>query len=411
MAVIKVAIAGLSSKAATSWASRAHLPYLLSPRGRAHYEIVALLNSSEDAARAAIAHYDLPATTRAYGDPAVLAADIAAGTLDVNLVTIATRVDVHYPTLLPSLQAVAKKATAAAPFGVLVEWPLADNLAHIRELADLAASNPQGIRTAVGLQGRLSPVYLAVREVVASGRLGTVLSSEVRAFGGSQRADAVPVKLGYFLDRSIGGNVYTIGFGHLIDSTQYVLGELQDVQPQFQLQYPKVKLVEQKEGGGETVVDTIRSDVPDLITVVSRLTPAASPPSVPLRDGGATLQARFRRGAPFPGETAYTWSIYGDKAELRLAAAGGPGIQAYGGGTPDGPDAITLTLHDHVTGDVTTVPWHWADWQKYLDSVPSRNIGALYEAYAEGREADYVTFADALARHEQLEAWLQAFKE
>lgn len=61
MAPIRVAIIGLSASAATSWAAEGHLPYLLLlPRARAHYEIVALLNSSVQAAEAARAHFRLP---------------------------------------------------------------------------------------------------------------------------------------------------------------------------------------------------------------------------------------------------------------------------------------------------------------------------------------------------------------
>lgn len=198
MAPIRIGFIGLSSSATTQWASRAHLPYLLSPRGREKYQIVALLNSSVESARAAIAQYGLPAETRAYGDPEALAADP-----DVQLVVDVTRVDKHYPTALPSVKA-GKDA--------FIEWPLADNLEHIRELADLARTKK--IRTAVGIQGRLTPVFLKAREVLASGRIGKVLSTEVRAAGGTISRDILPLGMKYFTERKVGGNAYTIGFGH-----------------------------------------------------------------------------------------------------------------------------------------------------------------------------------------------------
>ena len=40
MSPIRVALTSLSSTAKTSWAAEAHLPYLLSSQGKAHYEIV-----------------------------------------------------------------------------------------------------------------------------------------------------------------------------------------------------------------------------------------------------------------------------------------------------------------------------------------------------------------------------------
>lgn len=151
--------------------------------------------------------------------------------------------------------------------------------------------------------------------------------------------------------------------------------------------------------------------MPDLISVVGTLTPPKLPSSSSFfGDGSATLQARLRVGEPFPGQPGYVWTVEGEKGELRLEAAAGPAMIAVGGGNNnEGPMAVKLWLHDFATNEVTEVPWHWQDWQSTLESVGSRNIGAVYEAYAEGREADYATFADAQARHEQLDGWLDGF--
>lgn len=198
MASIRTAIIGLSSSATTSWASNAHLPYLLSPRGRAKYHIVALCNSSVAAAKAAIEAYRLPQETRAYGDPAVLAADP-----DIDLVVCCTRVDVHYKTVKSSIE---------AGKDVFVEWPLAHDIQHVRELADLARQ--KGVRTAIGLQGRLARVVVKIRELLETGRIGKVLSSEIKAAGGSNSRDILPIGLSYFAQRDVGGNIFTIGFAH-----------------------------------------------------------------------------------------------------------------------------------------------------------------------------------------------------
>ena len=53
VAPIHVALVGLSASAKVTWAADAHLPYLLSARGKQHYELVALLNSSVEAAESA----------------------------------------------------------------------------------------------------------------------------------------------------------------------------------------------------------------------------------------------------------------------------------------------------------------------------------------------------------------------
>ncbi len=70
---IRVGVIGLSTKAKTSWASSAHLPYLQASGGK--YVIVALCNSSVTAAQSAIEAYKLPANTKAYGNPQDLAED------------------------------------------------------------------------------------------------------------------------------------------------------------------------------------------------------------------------------------------------------------------------------------------------------------------------------------------------
>lgn len=197
-APIRVAIIGLSQSAKTSWASQAHLPYLLSERGRSRYQIVALLNSSQEAARRAIEGYGLPASVKAYGSPQDLAADP-----DVDLVVCTTRVDVHYDSVKPSVE---------AGKNVFVEWPLAENAGRAAELAELAKKS--GSATLVGLQARVAPSILKVKEIYQSGAIGKVLSSDVQACTPGGGGDSISEGLAYFFDKEIGGNPITIAFAH-----------------------------------------------------------------------------------------------------------------------------------------------------------------------------------------------------
>lgn len=160
---------------------------------------MALLNSSKDAAKAAIETYGLdPATTRAYDSPDDLAADP-----DVDLVVCCTRVDLHFDTVKPSV---------AAGKAVFVEWPLAQDADHARQLVSLAAE--KGGRTVVGLQGCLAPPVLKIRDLIQSGKIGKILSVEVRAYGGTNDRNIFPRGLEYFVKREVGGNIFTIGFAH-----------------------------------------------------------------------------------------------------------------------------------------------------------------------------------------------------
>ncbi|KAJ1560163.1 hypothetical protein HK405_008005, partial [Cladochytrium tenue] len=376
MAPIRTAIIGLSSSAATSWAANAHLPYLLSARGRARYQIVALCNSSAESARAAIAHYKLPdpASIRAYGDPAELARDP-----DVELVVCATRVDVHHRTVRPVLE--------AGKAAVFCEWPLAQDTAHARDLADLARE--RGVKTAVGTQGRLSPVAEKLREVIREGRIGKVLSVDTRAFGGLNGRDVVPTSLAYFLDRKVGGNVFVIGFGHLFDTVQSIVGDISDLHGHLQLQRPDVKLLDRATGA---IVGTQRSNVPDLIVA------AGSIPESPTTQKDASALLRFRVGAPWPEDPPLVLTIHGEKGELRLTSHAGSSLGvAY-------QKPVVIDLHNFATDTVERIEWGWEAWQEELPFA-ARNIGLVYEAFAKGE--GYPTFDDAVKRHEQLDALLE----
>lgn len=197
MAPIRLGIIGLSANLG-SWAAAAHLPYLLSPHGRAHYKIVALCNSSVESAHSTIKTFGLPSDTQVYGDPSELAQDA-----NIDLVVCSTRVDRHYETIKPSIS--AGKA-------VFVEWPLASNISQVRELASLVRM--QNIKCVVGLQGPVTAPINGVRKLLEDGLIGKVLSSDMKSWGGMGNHNAVPESLRYFTQIAVGGNAITIGFGH-----------------------------------------------------------------------------------------------------------------------------------------------------------------------------------------------------
>lgn len=195
---LRVALIGLSSSAVTSWASTAHLPNFLTSTGKSKFAITALLNSSTSAAEAAIKTYNLSPDTKAYGDSEALAKDP-----DIDLVVCNTRVDKHYETTIAPVRA-GKSA--------YIEWPIASTQEDIHEL--IAAAKQSGAKVAIGLQGRWAPPILKLKKIVESKRLGKILSSEVRAYGGTNDRVILPVGLKYFAERRVGGNPITIGFGH-----------------------------------------------------------------------------------------------------------------------------------------------------------------------------------------------------
>lgn len=200
MAPIRVGLIGLSAKSRSGWAAVAHLPYLLSSRGKERYKIVAVLGSTEESARKSVEHFSLPdsANIRTYGAPEALAADP-----NVDLVVCSVWVDKHYDTIRPSV---------AAGKDVIVEWPLAENALRARELTDL--SRKAGGRTAVVNQARLAPYVVKLKELVAKGTIGKVINSQVNCNATKEDEDVVYRGLESFGNSKSGANFYAIVFGH-----------------------------------------------------------------------------------------------------------------------------------------------------------------------------------------------------
>ncbi|KAI9657667.1 MAG: hypothetical protein M1821_002843 [Bathelium mastoideum] len=394
MALIRIAIIGLSASAKTSWAAEGHLTYLLSPPGQSKYRIVALLNSSVAAARAAIKTFGLPAETRVYGAPQALAKDP-----DVDLVVNNTRVDLHAATIRPSIE---------AGKDVFVEWPLAHSLAAATELEDLAKQ--KGVRTVVGLQGRVSPVILKVTEVLGGGddgRIGKVLSSEVTSFGSLMKRDSLPEGLAYFAEREVGGNCVTIAFAHMIDFIHSVLGEFSSFQSHAQIQHPELAIRDARlgaAGGSGSVLRTVKSNVPDFLSVHGTLEPSS------LVTHGATLSVTYRTGPAFPGSPAFVWSIAGTKGELRVVSPAGPFLQSDSYGSVENPERITIEIHNFATNAVESVAWDWTDLEKSLTMVRGRLGADVYERFAAGGEkGKWPAFEDAVRRHQELEEIWESF--
>ena len=417
MAPIRVALIGLSSTAKTSWAEEGHLPYLLSPMGKAHYEIVALLNSSTHAAEAAKAHFELPPDVKTYGAPEALAVDA-----NIDLVVCNTRVDTHVALVKPSLE--AGKA-------IYVEWPLAHNLEQGSRLLN-GSLDTQNI---VGFQGRVSPISLKLKEIIESGRIGRILSSDVRAFGCLFQRDGLSEGLAYFAERKIGGNPITIAFAHMVDYVQDVLGDFASFSSHMQVQWPNIRVKKQdgdfasfssrmqvqspnirvKEQDGTTgttqsdTTRTIKSDVPDLLSIHGHLKQGRRSLA-----SDATLSITFRNGPPFKGMPAFLWSIVGEKGEIMVTSPAGPYLMSHSYSVKP-----IIELHDHETDEVVQVEWDWKDWQKKLPAL-ARNVGELYERYAawvergrpEGRlreEEDWPRVAEAVGRLRELDEIFRQF--
>ena len=286
--------------------------------------------------------------------------------MQVDLVVCTTRVDLHYETIKPSL---------LKGKDVYCEWPLASNVTAAEELHALAKEN--SARTIVGLQGELSPMILKLRSLIEQdNKIGKILSSSVAAAGGTRMRDGMLEGLKYFTRKVVGGNVVTIGFGHMIDFIMLVLGELSDFRSQLNIRRPQVPII----GSDGTVIETVTTDVADHIMLQGILS------------SGAPLSVTFRRGDPFKGTPGFSWSIYGEKGEISITAAG-PALQAN-------DDETEIAVYEFDKEGFELVEWD----RSFKDLPrPARNVAAMYEAFADPDTRKYPDFSHAVLRHRQIE--------
>jgi len=341
---IGVGIVGLSASA--GWAARAHVPALAAVEG---LELRALAASSAASARAASEVFGVPGAANA--------AELAARD-DVDLVVVAVKVPHHRELVLAALE--AGKA-------VLCEWPLAVDLAEAEELARAA----RGTRTFVGLQGRTTPTFRHLADLVSEGYVGEVLSATVVG-ASSGWGDPVSDRGRYLLDRRNGATLLSIPFGHAIDAVSLVVGELEHVSATTATRRPFVPDAET----GEPVPMTAEDQIAISGTVA----------------GGAVLSAHHRGGVA-PG---FSLVIDGTEGRLEATASTHP-----------------HTTHVTVRGARGTDPLAELPLPAGLDAYPAHAgtpVSAVAHAYAAIRDdlrhgtTTAPDFTHAVARHRILDA-------
>src|SRR5438067_7476578 len=124
-------------------------------------------------------------------------------------------------TAVCTTKAETAKAALEAGKHVYCEWPLGRTTAEAEELAALAKA--KGLVTAVGLQARVNPAVMYMREQVAAGSIGEIMAVHV-----SMIRDGVltrPSHRTWQRDAALGANTLTIANGHTIDAMRFVAGD------------------------------------------------------------------------------------------------------------------------------------------------------------------------------------------
>src|SRR5271165_3085906 len=196
---IRLGLIGASVKG--TWSARSHLP---ATQASTDFELTAVCTTKADSAEAA---------RKAWG--ARLAFDdyrkmIASPEIDT--VAVVVRVPSHYaPT----------RAALEAGKHVYCEWPLGRTTSEAEELSALARANR--LVTAVGLQARVNPALMHMKEQIEAGFVGEVLAVHVSLL--REGVLSRPSHRIWQRDVELGAHTLTIAAGHTVDAMRFVTGD------------------------------------------------------------------------------------------------------------------------------------------------------------------------------------------
>src|SRR3984885_11586824 len=196
---IRLGLIGASVKG--TWSSRSHLPAV---QASSDVDLTAVCTTRADSAEAA---------RQAYG--ARLAFDDYRAMIaspEIDAVAVVVRVPSHYAPV---------KAALEAGKHVYCEWPLGRTTAEAVELSALAKANR--LVTAVGLQARVNPALMHMKELVEAGFVGEVMAVHVSLL--REGVLSRPSHRTWQRDAELGANTLTIANGHTIDAMRFVAGD------------------------------------------------------------------------------------------------------------------------------------------------------------------------------------------
>jgi predicted dehydrogenase len=264
---------------------------------------------------------------------------------------------------------------------VFCEWPLGANTEQAVRMRDLAAR--KGVLNMVVLQARGAPIINRVKDLVAQGYVGRVLSCNMIAPSAFLGA-ALPQSMAWYADRTKGGTVLSIPGGHSIDALCYCLGEFKEMSALVSTQRPRPMIVETGE--------SIEMTSPDQV-LVSGILESGAVASVHIK-GGMTKSAGF------------LFEINGTEGDLVVAADPNQltGVQ-YADLTLRAARRQDRALADSPIPD--SYRWVTPD----VPAGPAYNVGQLFVGMAEGiREGKPVSpdFGLAVKRHQMLDTIVKA---
>lgn len=335
-----------------SWAALSHIPALAA---LPDYEIRALSTTRQESASAAAAEFGV---AKAYDNHQALVNDP-----DVDLVVVAVKVPHHLELVTAAIEAGKH---------VYCEWPLGNGLAEAEQLAALAKA--KGVIGAVGLQACSAPSFNYVRDLIAQGYVGEVLSTTLVGSGMNWGA-FIDQPNAYTADKANGATLLTIPFGHTIDAVAMCLGEFTSLTATLANRRTSFTLVPEGKQMPMTAEDQI---------AISGVL-----------EGGAVAAIHYRGGVS--RGTNFRWEINGTEGDIVATADAGHA------------QMFPLTLSGAHGGDQALAPLAIpADYQWTPDVPPfAQNVAQAYARLANDLRdgtSTCPTFDHAVKRHRLLDA-------
>jgi predicted dehydrogenase len=237
------------------WGRDAHIPAL---SALPEFEIAAVSTSRQETAYETARHFGIP---YAFADPYKMVQHH-----DVDLVSICVRVPSHHELGMAALNAGKH---------LYCEWPLAATTQQAQQMRDLAVR--KGVHHMVGLQARGAREFNRVRDLVAEGYVGRVLSCTMIVTTSTWGTEFTR-DWAYMADRLNGNTLLTSPVGHSIDALCFCLGEFKELSSVVANQRQQLKIVETGE--------TIPMSAPDQV-LMSGVLQNGAVASVHLRGGTA----------------------------------------------------------------------------------------------------------------------------
>jgi predicted dehydrogenase len=355
---IRLGLIGASVKG--TWSARSHLPAV---QASTDVELTAVCTTRADSAEAARRAWR---ARLAFDDYREMIASP-----EIDAVAVVVRVPSHYaPT----------KAALEAGKHVYCEWPLGRTTAEAVELAALAKA--KGLVTAVGLQARVNPALMQMKEQVEAGFLGEVMAVHVSLM--REGVLSRPSHRTWQRDAELGANTLTIANGHTVDAMRFVAGDFSRLSAVVATQAKQWL-----DTGANTWLDVTS---PDNVLLSGRLA------------NGAVVSVHI--GAiPFAG-SGYRMEVYGRDGTLVATGEDSPQLSEVSLQGAKGADTLApMPVPERFTMAAPGTP-----------SGEALNVGQMYTLFAQAIRDQAIgdgksrqpTFATAVGLHRLVDAIRQA---